>query len=221
MRNHRDDRVSTASIPHAPHPTADLDGPLVFVDVDTQRDFLEPGGALAISGASAILPNLARLTNHARARGIPILATACAHTPDDPDPEPFPAHCLVGTHGQGRVEETDFPGSLTIGPEGRFPSAGVMPHATLEKRQYDLFSHADADSVIGIYAANDPTFVVYGVATDYCVAAAVRGLLKRGHRVAIVVDAIRGVDQRDEGAVLTSLVALGATLTLTRRIVPG
>ena len=54
-----------------------LDGPLVFVDVDTQRDFLEPDGALAIPGAEAILPNLARLTAFARRQGIPVLATAC------------------------------------------------------------------------------------------------------------------------------------------------
>ena len=39
-----------------------LDGPLVFVDVDTQRDFLDPAGALFIPGSGVILPNLARLT---------------------------------------------------------------------------------------------------------------------------------------------------------------
>src|SRR5690606_24687307 len=51
-------------------------GPLVFVDIDTQRDFLEPNGALAIDGAAAIVPNLARLTQFARERGILVLATA-------------------------------------------------------------------------------------------------------------------------------------------------
>ena len=45
-----------------------LDGPLRFVDVDTQRDFLEPDGALFIAGSGAIRPNLARLTRF-RARG--------------------------------------------------------------------------------------------------------------------------------------------------------
>ncbi|MBX6316059.1 MAG: isochorismatase family protein, partial [Isosphaeraceae bacterium] len=80
-----------------------LDGPFVFVDIDTQRDFLEPTGALYVPGSSAILPQLARLTACARDRLIPVLATACAHRLDDPDPEPFPPHCLVGTPGQGRV----------------------------------------------------------------------------------------------------------------------
>jgi nicotinamidase-related amidase len=61
-----------------------LDGPLIFVDVDTQRDFLEPDGALFISGSEVIRPNLARLTRFAREQGIPILATACAHHEGDP-----------------------------------------------------------------------------------------------------------------------------------------
>ena len=35
-----------------------LEGPLVFVDVDTQRDFLEPTGALYVPGSTEILANL-------------------------------------------------------------------------------------------------------------------------------------------------------------------
>ena len=35
-----------------------LEGPLVFVDIDTQRDFLEPTGALYVAGSTEILPNL-------------------------------------------------------------------------------------------------------------------------------------------------------------------
>ena len=37
-----------------------IDGPLVFVDVDTQRDFLDPAGALFIPGSEVILAKLAR-----------------------------------------------------------------------------------------------------------------------------------------------------------------
>ena len=70
-----------------------LEGPLVFVDVDTQRDFLDPDGALFIAGSGAIRPNLARLTRFARAQGIPILATACAHAEGDPEFAVFPPHC--------------------------------------------------------------------------------------------------------------------------------
>lgn len=196
-----------------------IDGPLIFVDVDTQRDFLEPDGALAIAGAEAILPNLARLTAFARARGIPILATACAHTLDEEDPEPFPPHCLVGTRGQERVEATACPEGQVLRPDDRLEGDALPAHLTLQKRRYDVFTHPQADRVIGLYARGNPTFVVYGVATDYCVRAAVLGLLERGCKVAVVVDAIRPVDPEAEPEILNEFARRGAVLTLTDAVV--
>ena len=195
-----------------------FESPLVFVDIDTQRDFLEPGGSLFILGSGPIRGNLARLTDFAKARGIPILATACAHTLDEEDPEPFPPHCLVGTSGQVRIEATAWPNGEVVGPEDRGPDA-IRPHLTLEKRQYDLFSHPDADRLIALYGRDRPTFVVYGVATDYCVRAAVLGLLERDQRVVVVVDAIRAVDAARESEELEGFVQAGATLAMTDVVV--
>ena len=42
------------------------DAPSVFVDIDTQRDFLEPTGALYVPGSTEIVPRLAKLTRFAR-----------------------------------------------------------------------------------------------------------------------------------------------------------
>ena len=58
-----------------------LEGPQVFVDIDTQRDFLEPTGALFVPGSTALVPHLARLTRFARDQRIPILATASPTRP--------------------------------------------------------------------------------------------------------------------------------------------
>ena len=196
---------------------------LVFVDVDTQRDFLDPSGSLFIQGSEAIRPNLKRLTALARSLGIPVLATACAHVPDEPDPEPFPPHCLVGTPGAERIEETDWPESVVLGPDERFDPPvhsvpPIPPHLTIQKRRYDVFSHPEADRVIAYYGRLEPTFVVYGVATDYCVACAVRGLRDRGYRVAIVTDAILGVDRSASEKVLAEFDRLGDERTTTEAL---
>ena len=191
-----------------------LDGPLVFFDIDTQRDFLEPGGALFIEGSAAILANLARLTACARARGIPVVASACAHNADDAELRHWPPHCMVGTPGQQRIAATAWPGSEVLAPDGLH--FGALPHhLTIEKRTLDVFSHPDADRLIGLYRRVHPTFVVYGVATDYCVKAAVLGLLNRGSSVAVVVDAVHAIDRGAEPGLLTEFVNRGALLTLT------
>ena len=166
----------------------------VFVDVDTQRDFLEPDGALYVTGASAIIANLERLTAFAREQRIPVIATACCHQPDDVELNIFPPHCMAGAPGQARIAATDWPGSVVLDIDRRLDGGVIPPHLTLWKREFDVFSRPDGDDLIAVYNRERPTFVVYGVATDYCVRAVVEGLLDRACRVAIVVDAIRAID---------------------------
>lgn len=196
------------------------EGPLVFVDVDTQRDFLEPTGALYIPGSERILANLARLTEFARGRGIHVLATACSHALEDAEIAQFGRHCMAGTPGQSRVAATRWEGSAVIGPSGTL-SGSIPMHLTLEKREFDVFSHPEADRIIALYNRERPTFVVYGVATDYCVAAAVFGLLDRDCKVAVVVDAVRAIDSAREAEVLTRFTRRGGLLTLTEAVCGG
>jgi nicotinamidase/pyrazinamidase len=191
-----------------------LEGPLVFVDIDTQRDFLEPTGALYVSGSREILPNLRRLTAFARTHHVPTLATACAHSADDPELTQFPRHCMTGTEGQRRVSQTYRSDSVVLEPTERL--TGELPvHLTLNKQEFDVFSRPDADELVARYNECSPIFVVYGVATDYCVRAAVEGLLARRCRVAIVADAVRAIDPKMEAELMTDWSRRGILLTRT------
>jgi nicotinamidase/pyrazinamidase len=196
-----------------------LDAPLLFIDIDTQRDFLEPDGSLYVPGSLAIHPNLARLTHHARTSRVPVIASACAHSLDEVDPEPFPPHCLIGSPGQERIDATRWEGSRVLHLGETLPDDEPTPaHLTLWKTRYDLFSRPDAARLFERYAsahATKPTFVVYGVATDYCVRCAVEGLRERGHNVAVVVDAIRPIDPDAEADLLTAWAKSGVLLITT------
>jgi nicotinamidase/pyrazinamidase len=145
---------------------------------------------------------------------VPILATACSHHADDPELKRFPPHCMSGTHGERRVPATYVAGSVVLGAGERL-SEEIPPHLTVRKCEIDVFSRPDAVEIIARYNEHRPTFVVYGVTTDYCVCAAVKGLLNSGCRVAIVADAIRAIDVTVEPAVLSELVKQGAGLTVT------
>ena len=78
----------------------------VFVDVDSQLDFLFPAGALYVPGAERTVPNIARLNRHAAGNGIPVISTVDAHTESDPEFRVWPHHCIAGTHGQRKAEST-------------------------------------------------------------------------------------------------------------------
>src|SRR5437867_10288638 len=88
--------------------------PVLFWDVDTQRDFMISTGKLYVPGAVEITGNLERLTRAARLNAIRIVATVDDHRLEDPEialknPDfrtTFPPHCLHGTPGQEKIPQT-------------------------------------------------------------------------------------------------------------------
>ena len=74
---------------------------VIFWDVDTQVDFMLPGGKLYVPGAEKLIPNLKLLTDAAREGRVFIIGDACTHTPDDPEFDRFPRHCVRGTLAAG------------------------------------------------------------------------------------------------------------------------
>ena len=54
---------------------------MIFWDVDTQIDFMEPAGKLYVPGAEEIRSNLAYLTN--MGSGVRLSGSVDAHVPDD------------------------------------------------------------------------------------------------------------------------------------------
>ena len=177
----------------------------ILWDVDTQIDFVLPGGKLAVPGADAATPAMARLVGWARENDIVHVASADDHELTDPEisgsPDfvsTYPPHCLRGTRGAQRIAETEqvdpLPLSHVAYPPGLVPAliAGRR-EILLLKKSFDVFTNPNADAVL---EALDPSeVIVFGVAADVCNHAAIVGLLRRGRRVAFVEDASRGLDE--------------------------
>src|SRR5262249_48868133 len=90
-----------------------LMGGTILWDVDTQVDFIEPGGKLYFPGAEEARPAMARLVEAARATGVVHVASCDQHELSDPEisMEPdydstWPPHCLLGTRGAEKIPET-------------------------------------------------------------------------------------------------------------------
>jgi nicotinamidase/pyrazinamidase len=168
---------------------------LVFLDIDTQVDFMLPHGALYVPGAKEIIPNLVRLMEFARQKNVPVLSSADAHPPDDPSFAQWPPHCLIGTAGQQRIRETQLPSPLVIrNSAGAFRPPAEPPGQTIiEKADYDISSNPNFDAVLQWLAPG--RFVAFGVATEYCVRSSVLSLRRRGYPVDLVVDALRPITE--------------------------
>ena len=89
-----------------------------------------------------------------------------------------------------------------------------------EKQSYDVFSNPAADYIVKLAKAHlgEINAVVYGVATDYCVKAAVLGLQKRGLQCYVVEDAIKGVAEGTTKKALEEMAKEGARFIKTKDV---
>jgi nicotinamidase/pyrazinamidase len=188
---------------------------LIFLDVDTQVDFMLPTGRLYVPHAEEIIPNLAKLMLWARHHRIPIISSADTHAPDDPEFAQWPPHCVAGTPGQRRIAETLFPGAVVVENRmGAFQAPKEwVGQLIVEKRVYDLTTNVNFDAILA--SLGQPRFVVFGVATEYCVRSAVLALRKRNLPVSLVLDAIKPLTEEGGRKAIEEMVAAGAELVTT------
>lgn len=182
---------------------------MVFFDVDTQVDFMLPGGRLYVPGAEQIIPNLTKLMSFAREHGIPVISSADAHTPDDPEFSLWPPHCVIGTPGQRRIAETQFPDAVVVpSREGAFiPPERWPAQIIIEKPTYDTAANPNFDLILR--SLGPRRCVVFGVATEYCVRTDVLALRERGFPVDLVEDAIRAITEEGGCKALEEMKAVG------------
>jgi nicotinamidase/pyrazinamidase len=198
-----------------------MNGRLVFLDIDTQVDFMLPDGALYVAGAVDIIPKLRLLVEFARKQGIPVLSSADAHAPHDPGFAQWPPHCVIGTPGQRRIPETQLPSALVIpNSAGAFrPAARPFGQTIVEKADYDISSNPNFDAVLEWL---DPgRFAAFGVATEYCVRSSVLSLRRRGYPVDLVVDAIRAIAETGGRSALDEMFAAGVGRVTTEEAIAG
>jgi nicotinamidase/pyrazinamidase len=197
----------------------------VFVDVDSQLDFLFPAGALYVPGAERILGSIARLSRFAAAQGMMVISTTDAHAEDDPEFARWPHHCVTGTNGQHKAASTLLERCVTVKsgagfslPTTALELAGAQ-QIVVEKQTVDVFQAPNLTRVLdGLKAGR---CVLYGVVTEICVLYAARGLLRRGQRVELVADAIAALTPEGSRRAVDEIVAAGGRLATVEEITGG
>ena len=176
---------------------------IVFWNVDTQKDFVEPNGKLYVKDAEKLKPIWEEIRNLAAEKNIRVVNTADYHFPDAPEisetPDfihTFPQHCMAGSEGSEYVDETRPDKACTIHWDKKIPYGelyeliGNSRNCVILKNVFDMFAgNPNTEDVLKIM---DPeTVIVYGVTTNVCVDFAVKGLAGRVKNVYVIKDAIK------------------------------
>jgi nicotinamidase/pyrazinamidase len=191
----------------------------VFVDVDTQFDFMLPTGALYVNGAETILDTVALLNQWAAQHGSAVLSTMDAHSENDPEFRAWPPHCIAGTLGQRKTAATLLDRRAIVSSIPGEPSISGAQQILLEKQHVDCFTNPNLTRVLQLLGAD--RYVVYGVVTEVCVKFAAMGLLQTGKRVELVDDAIRSLCDADSSAMIKDFREAGGLVTHSAAITGG
>lgn len=176
---------------------------ILFVNVDTQIDFMKANGKLYVENAEEIEPTLEKLTTLAKEHNIRVLNTCDYHTEhspeisDNPDfIETFPPHCMQNTEGQRYIRETDPENPLVFDWDKEYDineetlAFEKARNIVIRKDLFDVFTGNPNTEKIVETLSPDKVFV-YGVATNVCVDFAVIGFADRGYEVFVIEDAIK------------------------------
>jgi len=158
--------------------------------VDPQNDFC-PGGSLAVPEGDKIIPAINKYIRIFTKAGLPVFASRDWHPKKTAHFKKFggvwPSHCIQNTKG------AEFHPRLKLPKQAVLLYKGMDP----EKDSYSVFQAQDFNGMeflnllkyLGI-----KELYVGGLATDYCVKLSVLDALKRGLKVKLLTDAIKGVN---------------------------
>ncbi|MHC4351446.1 MAG: cysteine hydrolase family protein [Planctomycetota bacterium] len=188
----------------------------VLLDIDTQRDFLLPGGNACIRDHAEVLANIRRVIAWARRRGVQIISTAEVH-PDN-NGSSLVKYCIDGTRGQKKIRYTLLSDRISFPADTLNPLPADLLRAyrqvILHKRTTNPFDEPRIERLLTEVQANE--FILIGTGTEDAVEATAIGLLHRGKNVRVVVDALGAHDKRKGSMALRKMKAKGAKLIKTK-----
>jgi len=190
----------------------------VLIDVNTQKDLLLAGGNACIRNHRRVLANIRRIMAWARHNNISIIST-CEVYPNNNGASAMD-YCLDGTEGQKKI------GYTLVYNRANFPADGntdlpvdiLRRHRQiiLHKRCMDPFEEPRIERLLTEVRADE--FILIGTSLEGSIEAMALGLLQRGKRVKVVVDAVGSYNTRRARLALRKIEAKGARSVETKRL---
>jgi ureidoacrylate peracid hydrolase len=166
-------------------------GRTALIVVDMQRGFVEPGQAMEVEPARAMVPQLRTLLGAFRQRSLPVVFSEFVYSERVPllvgelHPEHRPAPAGA-PRGFGRPSSSCLEGDPSVETVAELaPTPGEL---VIRKHWYDAFAGTPLDGALR--ARGVTSLVVTGTMTDICVLATVIGAFHREYRVTVVEDCV-------------------------------
>jgi len=191
----------------------------ILIDISTQRDLFLADGSACISNHRRVLEHIRRIMAWARHKNIPIIST-CEVYPDNNNGGNALNYCVDGTEGQKKIRYTLLNNRASFVADGStdLPVDILRRYKqiVLHKRCTNPFDEPRIERLLTEVQANE--FVLIGVSTEGAVKAMALGLLQRGKKVSVVVDAVGSRNKREAKLALRKMETKGARLIDTKKL---
>lgn len=189
----------------------------VLIDVNTQKDYFLADGKACIGNHRRVLAHIRRMMAWARHNGIAVISTCEVYPNDNGNGVNY---CIDGTDGQKKIHyallnrHISFPadGSMDL-PADLFR---LYRQVILHKRCDDPFEEPRIERLLSELWAGE--FIIVGASIEGAVKAMALGLLQRGKRVTVVIDAVGSHNKKEAELALRKMKAKGARLVETKKI---
>ena len=186
----------------------------ILIDVNTQKDFFLDDGKVRVGNRRRILIHIRRMMAMARAKKIPVISLSEVH------PNNNGGYCVDGTDGVQKIHYTLLSNRASFAADNNtdLPVDLLRQYRQiiLHKRCVDPFDEPRIDRLLSEVRANE--FVLIGACAEGAIEATALGLLQRGKRVSVVVDAIGAQDKQRAKHALRKIAAKGARLIETKKL---
>ena len=190
----------------------------ILVDIDTQKDFLLARGKACIRNHRRVLAHIRRVMAWARSQHIPIISTAEVYPNNNG--ENNIGYCIDGTDGQKKVRYTLLKDRVSLAADGNtdLPREMFRQHRQiiLHKRCVDPFDEPRIDRLLSELRASE--FILVGASLEGAVKMTALGLLQRGKKVTVVIDAVGTHNNREAKLALRKMETKGARLIDTKKL---
>jgi|CXWL01.1.fsa_nt_gi nicotinamidase-related amidase len=186
----------------------------VAIDLNTQRDFCEPGRAFPVANLDQLIPALRRVIAWVKRNQTPIVSSIEAHREYELSDSGNPIHCVDGSDGQEKIDFTLLANRKYV-PSDNTPAVPVDLFASFQqvifwKRTDDLLTNPKADRLVSQAPIGE--FLLFGVGMESSIKALALALLARNKKVTIVVDACGHWSKGTADQAIRQVLAKGATV---------
>lgn len=193
----------------------------LLIDIDTQNDFLLAGGRACVRNHREVLANIRRIMVWVRRTRVPVISTAEVY-PNNNGCSAM-GYCLDGTEGLKKVSCTLLHNRVSFPADDKnaLPADILLAYrqVILHKRSVDPFDEPRIERLLSEVQVDE--FILIGAGTEDAVSATAVGLLHRGRKVRIIVDALGSRNIKEAKLALRKMQAKGAKLMVTRDIADG